>query len=259
MHYIDTHTHIYREEYPGNFEEVVHRAIENNVKQMILAGVNSKTPSYIQEAVSLFPENMFALVGLHPEDTKEDFEEVLTELEPHLDEQNVIGVGEIGLDYYWDRTYEKEQKEAFHRQLCWARDRQMTVSMHIRSAYPDAIGILQQFKPGELSGVMHCFSGGIQEAEWAVKHGFCLGVGGTVTFKNSKVQDLVAQIGLEHLVLETDAPYLAPVPHRGTPNESSYIPLIAAKLSNIFQVSIETVMELTTQNARAIFKLNNEK
>ena len=108
MHYIDTHTHIYREEYPGNFEEVVHRAIENNVKQMILAGVNSKTPSYIQEAVSLFPENMFALVGLHPEDTKEDFEEVLTELEPHLDEQNVIGVGEIGLDYYWDRTYEKE-------------------------------------------------------------------------------------------------------------------------------------------------------
>lgn len=259
MSYIDTHTHMYREEYPEHWEETVQRALDAQVSQMILACVNSKTPAFIAEAIQKYPQHMFGVIGLHPEDTKENFEEELSLLEPHLDDPNIIGVGEIGLDYYWDRTYEKEQREAFYRQLCWARDRHLPLSLHIRSAYADAIEILKQFKEGELQGVMHCFSGGIQEAEWAVKHGFCLGVGGTVTFKNSKVQDLVAQIGLEHLVLETDAPYLAPVPHRGTPNESSYIPLIAAKLSNIFQVSIETVMELTTQNARAIFKLNNEK
>lgn len=253
MHYIDTHTHIYREEYPENFEEVVQRAVEANVKQMILAGVNSKTPAYIQEAVELFPDNMFALAGLHPEDTKEDFEEALALIEPHLDDRNIVGVGEIGLDYYWDRTYEKEQKEVFYRQLCWARDRQLPVSMHIRSAYPDAIEILQQFKSRELSGVMHCFSGGIQEAEWAIKRGFYLGVGGTVTFKNSKVQELVQKVGLEHLVLETDAPYLAPVPHRGKPNESSYIPCIAAKLADLFQCTVEKIMEQTTINARKVY------
>ena len=141
----------------------------------------------------------------------------------------------------------------FYRQLCWARDRQMPLSLHIRSAYSEAIGILQQFKPGELKAVLHCFSGGVQEAEWAVKRGFVLGVGGVVTFKNSKLQELLPKVGLENIVLETDAPYLAPVPHRGKPNESSYIPLIAQKLAEIFQVPVATVMEQTTENAHRIF------
>lgn len=253
MKYIDTHTHIYRESYPDNFEEVVRRAVDNNVTQMILGCVNSQTPAQINEAVALFPNNMFALVGLHPEDTKENFEEELALLEPHIGDDNVIGIGEIGLDYYWDRTFEKQQQEVFYRQLCWARDRKMPLSLHIRNAYPDAIRILQQFKEGELSGVMHCFSGGIQEAEWAVKHGFALGVGGVVTFKNNKLQDLLPKIGLEHIVLETDAPYMAPVPHRGKPNESSYIPIIAQKLAEIFHVSVETVADQTTATARRIF------
>lgn len=253
MTFIDTHTHLYREYYPENFEEVVQRAIDADVTQMILGCVNSETPAQINDAVSIFPDNMFALVGLHPEDTKENFEEELALLEPHIDDANVIGIGEIGLDYYWDRTYEKQQQEVFYRQLCWARDRRMPLSLHIRNAYSDAIHILQRFKPGELSGVMHCFSGGIQEAEWAVNRGFAIGVGGVVTFKNSKLQELLPKIGLEHIVLETDAPYMAPVPYRGKTNESSYIPLIAQKLAEIFQVSLSDVADQTTANARKIF------
>ena len=165
----------------------------------------------------------------------------------------MVGVGEIGLDYYWDKTFEKEQREAFYRQLCWARDRKLPLSLHIRSAYNDAIEILKKFRPGELTGVMHCFSGGVQEADWAVKNGFALGIGGTVTFKNSKVQDILAHVGLENIVLETDAPYLAPVPHRGKPNESAYIPFIAQKVADIFQVSVQTVADVTTENAYRIF------
>lgn len=253
MTFIDTHTHLYREYYPENFEEVVQRAIDADVTQMILGCVNSETPAQINDAVSHFPDNMFALVGLHPEDTKENFEEELALLEPHIDDANVIGIGEIGLDYYWDRTYEKQQQEVFYRQLCWARDRRMPLSLHIRNAYPDAIQILQRFKPGELTGVMHCFSGGIQEAEWAVNRGFAIGVGGVVTFKNSKLQELLPKIGLEHIVLETDAPYMAPVPYRGKTNESSYIPIIAQKLAEIFQVSLSDVADQTTANAHRIF------
>ncbi len=253
MPFVDTHTHMYREYYPEEFEAAVQRAIDASVTRMILAGVSSETLPQLQEATSLFPDNMFALVGLHPEEVKADNEAELALLEPHLNDHNVIGVGEIGLDYYWDRTFEKEQEEVFYRQLCWARDRQMPLSLHIRNAYSEAIGILQRFKPGELKAVLHCFSGGVQEAEWAVKRGFVLGVGGVVTFKNSKLQELLPKVGLENIVLETDAPYLAPVPHRGKPNESSYIPLIAQKLAEIFHVSVATVMEQTTENAHRIF------
>ena len=166
----------------------------------------------------------------------------------------VVGIGEIGLDFYWSREFEAEQKEAFRRQLVWASDHKLPLSLHIRNAYAEAIAILQEFKAGELTGVMHCFSGGIQEAQWAVSHGFALGIGGIVTFKNSKIQEIVKQIGLEHLVLETDAPYLAPVPHRGKPNESAYIPLIAQKIAELLGISVKTVMEQTTANALNIFK-----
>ncbi len=253
MGFVDTHTHLYREYYPDNYQEVVERALKANVTQMVLGCVNSQTPKQINEAVSQFPQNIFALVGLHPEDTKEDFEQELAVLYPHLSDANVVGVGEIGLDYYWDRTYEVQQREAFRRQLIWARDLRMPLSLHIRSAYSDAIQILQEFKSGELTGVMHCFSGGIKEAEWATERGFAIGVGGVLTFKNNKLQELLPRIGLQHIVLETDAPYMAPVPHRGKPNESSYIPLIAQKMAEIFSLPVQSIMEQTTENAHRIF------
>ncbi len=253
MNFIDSHTHLYREYYPDSFEEVIQRAVDANVKQMLLACVNGDTPAQIQEVVALFPENLYAMVGLHPSDVREDYLEVLDALRSHLDERNVVAVGEIGLDFYYERTYEPQQKDAFYRQLCWARDLRLPLSLHIRSAYNEAIEILQQFKPGELSAVVHCFSGGIQEAKWAVARGFVIGIGGIVTFKNSKLPDLVKEIGLEHIVLETDAPYLAPTPHRGKPNESAYIPLIAQKIAEIFDTSVTEVMEQTSRNVYRIF------
>ena len=172
---------------------------------------------------------------------------------PHFGDRNIVGVGEIGLDFYHDRDFEREQQIAFRRQLDWARDRDLPLSLHIRNGYNEAIPILDSYPAGSLRGVLHCFSGGIQEAEWAARHGFAIGIGGIVTFKNSKLQELVPRIGLDRIVLETDAPYLAPTPHRGTPNESSYIPLIAMKIAEIVGVSVKEVMERTTANAMRLF------
>jgi len=253
MNFIDTHTHLYDEYFPGAYREVIQRAIDANVTQMIMPSVNSKTPAEIAEVRALYPDNIYELIGLHPEDVLENYEEELALLEPHLDDEGVIGIGEIGLDFYFDRNHEQLQKDAFYRQLCWARDRQLPLSLHIRDAYNEAIEILQKFKIGELSGVLHCFSGGIQEANWAIKRGYLLGIGGIITFKNNKLQDIVKEVGIDHIVLETDAPFLAPVPHRGTPNESSYIPIIAEKVASVLEIPLQTVLEVTSTNCYRIF------
>lgn len=254
-YYVDTHAHLYREYYPEDLREVIQRAIDAHVERVLLACVDALTPPMIAEAVDMFPENIFGLIGLHPSDVKEDYQAQLAELETHIGDRNIVGIGEIGLDFYHDRDFEREQLEVFKCQLDWACERQMPLSLHIRNGYSEAIPILNQYEMGSLRGVLHCFSGGIQEAEWAAKHGFAIGIGGIVTFKNSKLQELVPKIGLDHIVLETDAPYLAPTPHRGTPNESSYIPLIAQKIAEIMGVSVKEVMERTTENALRIFPM----
>lgn len=254
-YYVDTHAHLYREYYPEDLREVIQRAIDAHVERVLLACVDALTPPMIAEAVEMFPENIFGLIGLHPSDVKEDYQAQLAELETHIGDRNIVGIGEIGLDFYHDRDFEREQLEVFKCQLDWACERQMPLSLHIRNGYSEAIPILNQYEMGSLRGVLHCFSGGIQEAEWAAKHGFAIGIGGIVTFKNSKLQELVPKIGLDHIVLETDAPYLAPTPHRGTPNESSYIPLIAQKIAEIMGVSVKEVMERTTENALRIFPM----
>ena len=252
-YFVDTHSHLYREYYPDDLESVIRRAVDANVRKIILAGVDQQTPALIAEAAGLFPENIYGLVGLHPSDVREDYETVLDELKNHFEDRNIVGVGEIGLDYYHDRDFEKEQQVVFKRQLDWACEMQLPLSLHIRNAYSEAIPILNQYKTGSLTGVLHCFSGGIQEAEWAAQHGFAIGVGGIVTFKNSKLQEIVVKTGLDNIVLETDAPYLAPTPHRGTTNESGYIPLIAQKIAELLGVPVRTVMEKTTENALRIF------
>lgn len=253
MNYIDTHTHIYKEYYPEDFEEVVARALAAGVTQMILPCVNSASIGYIKEAVALYPENFFPLAGLHPSDVNVNFKEELSLVEKYLAEPEVVGVGEIGMDLYHDSTFVKEQMEAFEIQMGWAVDRRYPLSIHVRSAYEEAFAVLKNFSRHPLRGVMHCFSGGIREAVKVIEMGFKLGIGGVVTFKNNKLQDVVKEVGLEHLVLETDAPFLAPVPHRGTPNESAYIPLIAAKLAEVFDVSVENVRDVTTRNAWSVF------
>ena len=253
--YIDTHAHLCEEYYHDTLDQVVQRAIDAKVDPIILPGVNAAGISELLEMADRYKGHIFPLIGLHPEDTKADYKEELQTIADYLDDKRVIGIGEIGLDFYFSREFEKEQIEVFDIQLGWAKERQMPLSLHIRNAYEEAIPVLKKYDHCGLKGVLHCFSGGIQEAQWGIRFGFALGVGGVVTFKNNKLQDIVKEVGLKNIVLETDAPYLAPVPYRGKTNESSYIPIIAQKVAEVTGESLETVMEVTTENAKRIFNL----
>lgn len=255
MYYIDTHAHFYREFYPDGFEEIMQRAIDARVAKIILPCVTSANIPDIFAVVDQYPEHLFPLVGLHPTDVKPDsYLEELKFLKDLLEDKRVIGIGECGIDLYWDKSTLKEQQDAFLTQLQWARDHGLPLSLHVRDSYAETFEMIGRFKNGELKGVMHCFSGGIQEARWAIRHGFALGIGGVVTFKNNKLQQIVKEVGLQAIVLETDAPFLAPVPFRGKRNESSYIPYIAEKVASLFDISVEEVMQVTTGNALAIFQ-----
>ena len=255
MFFIDTHAHFYHEYYPEGFSDAVKRAIAANVQKVILPCVTSANVPEIFAAREEFPDNLYPLIGLHPTDVKkESYQEELERLKVHIENPNVVGIGEIGMDLYWDKETIEEQKEAFRVQLAWARQCQHPLSLHVRDAYAEAYEILNDFRQNDLKGVMHCFSGGIQEALWATRFGFYLGIGGVVTFKNNKLQNVIKEIGLSHLVLETDAPFLAPVPFRGKTNESAYIPYIAEKIAEIFETSVQEVMEVTTENALKVFE-----
>ncbi len=259
-HFIDTHAHLYKEYFPTFFEDVVQRAVNANVKQIILPCVKSADIPNLFTAADQFPDHLYPLIGLHPTDVKkENYEAELAILEKYLSDKRVVGVGECGLDLYWDKTGLEEQKIVLRKHLEWAERYNFSLSIHVRDAYAETFQLLEEYNKTCIRGVMHCFSGGIQEAKWAVQHGLFLGIGGVVTFKNSKIQEIIKEIGLQYLVLETDAPFLAPVPHRGKTNESSYIPLIAEKVAEIFNTSTTTVMEITTQNALKLFPKLGEK
>lgn len=253
MSYIDTHSHLYPEYYPLNFDEAVIRAINADVTKIILPCVSSETVKDLFLASEKYPNHLFPLIGLHPTDVKENYLSELALLEKQITNPTVVGIGEIGIDLYHDKTFVDLQIKAFQIQIQWALDLQLPMSIHVRDGFSEAFQVIKQFSHQTLSGVFHCFSGGIQEAKWLIERGFYLGITGVVTFKKSKLQDLVKEVGLDHLVLETDAPFLAPDPYRGKQNESSYIPLIAKKLAEIFEISTEEVMKITTQNAEKVF------
>lgn len=254
MEFIDSHGHLSKEYYEEDLHEVIERALQAGVTKVILPCVNAKSVSDILEVADQYPKNIFPLIGLHPTDVPEDYERELSELEPYLTDPRVVGIGEIGMDLYHDTEMREQQRVAFERQLEWARELHLPLSLHIRNAYPDAMEILKRFSGSGLRGILHCFSGGIQEAQWAIKEGFLLGIGGVITFKNNKLQDIVKAVGLEHITLETDCPFLAPVPYRGTRNESAYIPIIAQKVADLFECPIERVAEVTTANVLDIFQ-----
>lgn len=253
MNFIDTHAHLYREYYPENLEEVVQRAVNQNVTQILLPCVTSSNVQEIYAAAAQFPNHLFPMIGLHPSDVNATYRDELAALETHLSDSQIVAIGEVGMDLYHDTTFVNEQRDALRTQLSWAVECHLPLSVHIRNAYPETLEVLNNFKNCGLKGVLHCFSGGIEEAKWAIKFGLKIGVGGIVTFKKNKLQELIREIGLHHLVLETDAPFLAPDPHRGTTNESAYIPIIAAKVAAVFDTTIDEVMKVTTENAWEIF------
>ncbi|MDR3272059.1 MAG: TatD family hydrolase [Flavobacteriaceae bacterium] len=256
MKLIDTHTHLYSEEFDEDRNAVIGRALQAGVERFYLPAIDSSYYQRMKKLKSEYPENIFLMIGLHPCDVKpETYEQELAFVRQKLDEETFAAIGEIGIDLYWDTSTLEIQQKAFRQQIRWAKEYNLPINIHIRSAFDEVFEILEEEKSLELYGIFHCFSGTLAQAEHAVSLGFSLGIGGVVTFKNGKIDQFLKEISLQHIVLETDSPYLAPVPHRGKRNEPAYIPLIAEKLSDIYEILPEEIVRITTENARRIYKL----
>lgn len=254
---IDTHSHIYGPEFDEDRDDVVNRAISAGVDKVLLANVDTSTINEILSCNRQYPEFTAMAMGLHPTSVKDDWQVELRNIEDAIRGGNeYLAIGEIGLDLYWDKTYFAEQEKVLEQQLDWAISLDLPIILHIRKAYAETFKVLNKFKGKNLHGVFHCFGGGIEEAKKAVDMGFALGIGGVVTYKNSNLGEVIKPIGINHILLETDAPYLSPVPNRGKRNEPSNLVYVRDQLSSIFQINSQKVDEITTQNARQIFRFS---
>ncbi|MBR3699373.1 MAG: TatD family hydrolase [Bacteroidales bacterium] len=255
MLFVDTHTHIYDHDFDADRAEVVQRALDNGVGVMLLPNVDASTMAPMMETHEQFPECTRVMMGLQPEEVKGDYKQVLAVMEKELEKDIFIGVGEVGLDFYWDTTFEKEQIDAFETQLDWAKQLSLPLSIHCRNAFSFMARILEKHQDGGIHGVMHCFTGTEEEARVYLELGFHLGLGGVTTYKNCSVKDYLHNIPLDRIVLETDAPYLSPVPHRGQRNEPAFLVDTAKKIAEIYEMSVEEIAETTTNNAKMLFKI----
>ena len=253
---IDTHAHLYLNEFEKDRADVIKKAIASNVKKIFFPNIDSTTIDDMLETVKMFPNNIFPLIGLHPTSVEEDFENEIKIVNELLQKQKFYGIGEIGLDFYWDTTFKEEQLKAFETQLQIAKKNKLPAIIHTRNSFNETLQIVKQEKNNNLKGIFHCFTGDLNQAKEIIDLDFYLGIGGIVTFKNSKLSEVLQAIDLQHIVLETDSPYLAPEPKRGKRNESSYINYIAKKIADIKNVSIDEVAEVTSQNAIKLFNIN---
>ena len=250
---IDTHSHIYSEEFNSDIDEIVQNAYNNGVKKIILPNIDSGSIKRLVDLSNSYPHICYPLMGLHPTSVDADYKEELTAIEYWLNKQKFHGIGEIGIDLYWDRTFINEQKDAFRHQIKLAKSKKLPIVIHLRNSFDEVFEIVNEEQDGSLKGIFHCFTGDEDEAQKIIDLGFLLGIGGVLTFKNSNLSEVIEKIDLKHLVLETDSPYLAPVPKRGRRNESSYLVYVAQKLAEVYQIPVEEVAEITTSNARNIF------
>lgn len=253
MRLIDTHCHLYGKTFTRDIEEVIQRAEKEGVEKFYLPAIDSSELDDLLALEQRFPGKCIAMIGLHPCSVRADYELELKLVEDWLGRRPFAAVGEIGLDFHWDRSFETQQYDAFHRQIEWALQYEIPIVIHSRESMTQSIGVVQEHQNGRLRGIFHCFSGDLAAAKAIISAGFYLGIGGVVTYKNAGLAEVLAQIGLEHMVLETDAPYLTPVPFRGKRNESSYLKYIVARLAEVKGVSVEEVARITTQNAQNIF------
>lgn len=253
MIFTDTHTHLYASEFNTDRTQVVERAIAAGVKKLFLPNIDSSSVEALLSLCHSFPENCFPMMGLHPTSVKENYEEELQTVKDWLGKRKFFGVGEIGIDLYWDKTFFPQQQLAFDTQIKWAKELSLPIVIHSRNSFNEIVEILEKNKDESLRGIFHCFSGSREQAEKAISLGFKLGIGGVLTYKNSGLDKAIADIDLKHLVLETDSPWLTPAPHRGKRNESLYITLVAQKLAEIKNISMEEVAEITTKNAMEVF------
>lgn len=251
----DTHTHLYYETDAEKQALLMQRCFDADVKRLFLPNVDFTSIAQIDALVKKYPENCFAMAGLHPCDVKEDYELVLDQICESMVDREVYAIGEIGIDLHWDKTTLTFQQEAFKEQIKWAKDMELPIVIHCREAFNEVFDVLEQEKDELLRGIFHCFTGDLAQANRAIDLGFYLGIGGVVTYKNSGLAEVLKDVPLNKLVLETDSPYLAPVPYRGKTNESSYLVYVAGKLAEIYGVSIAEIAEITTANSVSIFKI----
>jgi len=257
MQFIDTHSHLYSSQFDEDRTQAINDAISAGVSTIILPNISSEYTKGMLELCDEFPENCFPMMGLHPCDVNEDnIEAELLHVEQELAKRKYIAVGEIGLDLYWDKTKLKIQEKAFIHQIELAKTFKLPIAIHVRDSFAEAIEIIEKLNDENLKGVFHCFTGSVEDAQRVISlGGFYLGIGGVLTFKNSGLDKTITEIKLQHLILETDAPYLAPTPFRGKRNESKYIVNIAEKLAEVHQIEIEDVAKITTLNAKKLFGL----
>jgi len=250
---IDTHSHIYSEEFIHDRDEALQRAYSSGVKKIILPNIDSGSIKHMLDLAEAYPHLCYPLMGLHPTSVDEDYKDELQAVEYWLEKRKFYGIGEIGIDLYWDKKFVNEQKEVFRHQIKLAKKYDLPIIIHVRSSFDETLEIVKQEQDGSLRGIFHCFSGNEVEAQKVVDLGFLLGIGGVLTFKNSSLDEVIKTVAIQNLVLETDAPYLSPVPKRGKRNESAYLVYIAQKVAEIYDLSVAKVAEITTSNARNLF------
>ena len=253
--FIDTHSHIYAEEFDNDRTEVIQRALEADIRQIILPDIDSTTRQSMLSLAEAHPDMMYPTLGVHPTSVNESYKTEIQLFEKLLGQETIYGIGECGIDLYWDKTFYKEQVIVFERQLNIAREMDLPIIIHSRDSLTEIFTVLKK-QHYNMKGILHCFPGTVEDAHRAIDLGFLLGIGGVVTFKKSSMAEVVGKIGTEYRVLETDAPYLTPVPYRGKRNESSYIPCIAAKIAEILGVDTKKVEKITTNNAMNLFNLH---
>jgi TatD DNase family protein len=250
---IDTHIHLYAEEFNADREQLINKAIKNNIKKFYLPNIDSESIEVMHALEKAYPDNCFAMMGLHPCSVKDNVEDELKLVEDWLAKRKYAAIGEIGIDLYWDKTHYEQQLYAFKKQIDWALQYDYAIIIHCRDAFNEIYDCLRSYQKLP-KGIFHCFSGNVEQANQIIDLGdFKLGIGGVVTFKNSGLDKVVKEISLEHLVLETDAPYLAPVPHRGKRNEPGFILEVAKRVAEIKEISMAEVEDVTTENSNFIF------
>ncbi|TGE24997.1 TatD family deoxyribonuclease [Hymenobacter aquaticus] len=254
MQLTDSHAHIYSEQFKPDRDEALHRAYEAGVTTIVMPNIDHTSIDSMLETEARFPQQCFAMMGLHPCSVGADFERELYLVEEWLGKRPFAAVGECGIDLYWDKTTLARQQEALRVQVALAKTHNLPLVLHTRDAFQETADIIEAAQDGSLRGVFHCFSGTKEEADRVLRLGFKLGIGGVATFKNGGADQFLPDIALEHLLLETDCPYLAPVPHRGKRNEPAYLPLIARRVAELLGKAPEEIAEATTRNAQALFK-----
>jgi len=249
----DTHTHLYSKQFDDDRGAMMQRAFDLNIKRFFIPAIDSGYVEAMYDLEKKYPDNVFLMMGLHPTSVKENYEEELDFVKKQFEERDFYAVGEIGIDLYWDKSTLAIQQDAFRRQIQLAKQKKLPIVIHCRDAFDEIFEVLETEKSDDLFGIFHCFTGTFEQAQQAISYNMKLGIGGVVTFKNGKIDQFLNQIPMEHIVLETDSPYLAPAPFRGKRNESSYLFLVAEKVAVIYGITVEEVAAVTTQNSKDIF------